>query len=68
VEVAGNVVRIVAGIGGLVAASWLAVRTARARKAEKAGKSAPDRSTSYLPVYGVLVVTALLMVATVPLS
>jgi hypothetical protein len=64
----GNVIRIVAGLGGLVAAGWLGVRAVRARKAERAGEPLPGRSTSLLPMYGVLVATALVMVATVPLS
>lgn len=64
----GNVVRILAGLGGLIAAGWLAVRTTRARKAERAGEPIGNGSTSFLPVYFVLVATALAMVASIPLS
>lgn len=64
----GNIIRIVTGLAGLIVAGVLAVRTARARKAARAGESVDDRPTSFVPVYAVLVATALVMIVTVPLS
>lgn len=64
----GNVIRIVAGLAGLVVACRLAVRAIRARKAERSGEPMEGRSTSLVPVYVALVAAALVMVATVPLS
>lgn len=63
-----NVIRIVAGLGGLGLAMWSAVRVMRARSAG-AGTSGPEdvaetRRTSFAGTFAVLAATAVIVALT----
>lgn len=63
----GNLIRIVVGLAGLVAAGWAGVRALRVRRARRQGDEVSG-SESLIPAFAILTGTALVMALTVSLE